>query len=243
MHRTFLVLALLVAVFTVGCGAPAAPAPPSLNLPVPVQNLTAARVGNSVHLAWTMPTKTTDRVTLKRPVTVQICRAMQDGHCADIASVVLPPGAAGAYTDELPSGLAQGAVRLLRYEIALRNHAGKAAGSSNAAYTAAGPAPAAVTGLVAQVRSDGVLLSWQPVAQPIPVFFRIDRLQLTAPAPSETPKSPLAAPRNRLPSRRCRFRRRRVTILVTPSMPPPFLANATATWSNDSSPAPSPVMR
>ena len=75
----------------------------------------------------------------------------------------------------------------------MNNHAGKSAGPSNVAYSAAGVSPPAVTGLTGQVRGDGVLLSWQPVAEPgRSVFFRIERLQLDAPAPQETPKSPLA---------------------------------------------------
>jgi hypothetical protein len=48
-------------------------------------------------------------------------------------------------------------------------------------------------GLTGQVRADGVLLSWQPAAEPQrSVSYRIERLQLDAPAPKEAPKSPLA---------------------------------------------------
>ena len=94
----------------------------------------------------------------------------------------------GTYTDALPSDLVQGPDRLLRYEVALQNHAGKSAGPSNPAYSAAGPAPPALTGLTGQMRPDGVLLSWKPVLnREESVTFRIERLQLTAPAPEETP--------------------------------------------------------
>ncbi len=93
----------------------------------------------------------------------------------------------------LPSDLTQGPDRLLRYEVALRNHAGKSAGPSNPAYSAAGAGPPPLTGLTGQVRQDGVLLSWKPVPDPGgSVFFRIERLQLTAPAPEEARRSPLA---------------------------------------------------
>lgn len=186
-------LAILLAGFTIGCGAPAAPEPPSLNLPTPVLNLSAVRIGNSVRLAWTMPTRTTDHVALQQPVTVQVCRALEKGPCVNLASLLFPPGGAGAYTDDLPADLAQDPDRLMRYEIFLRNHAGKSAGPSNAAYSAAGPNPPAVTGLTGQMRGDGVLLSWQPAAEPgRSVFFRIERLQLTVAAPQEVPRSPLA---------------------------------------------------
>ncbi len=184
-------LALWAAGILMGCGAPAAPAPPSLNLPLPVLNLSAMRIGNSVHLAWTMPSRTTDKVPLRHPVTAQVCRAIQDGPCTKIGSVPLPPGSTGAYADELPADLAQGPDRLLRYEVALLNHAGKSAGPSNAGYSAAGPSPPALTGLTWQMRADGVLLNWQPIPEPgRSVLYRIERLQLTV--PDQGPRSPLA---------------------------------------------------
>jgi hypothetical protein len=186
-------LAILTACSTSGCGAPGAPQPPSLNLPTPVLNLTAVRIGNSVHLAWTMPTHTTDHKALERLVPVLVCRALEKGACANIASLSLTTGKEGAYTDELPADLAQGPDRLLRYEVALNNHAGKSAGPSNTAYSAAGVSPPAVTGLTGQVRADGVLLSWQPVAETgQSMTFRIERLQLDVATPHEAPRSPLA---------------------------------------------------
>jgi hypothetical protein len=195
MNRKLLVfaLALWVACTTVGCGTPAAPEPPSLNLPNPVLNLSAARIGDSVRLAWTMPTRTTDHVALKHPVTVQICRAVEGGACATVATFTVAAGAAGAYTDALPSDLNHGPDRLLRYEVALRNHAGKSAGPSNPAYSAAGACPATIVGLKGQVHQGGVVLSWMPAGEPgRPVLFRIERLELTAPSTGETRRSPLA---------------------------------------------------
>ena len=192
MNRRLLVIALvlLLAETMIGCGAPAAPEPPSLNLPSPVVDLSAVRVSNSVRLAWTMPKRTTDHLALKHPVTVQICRSVESAACANIAHFTLAPGAAGAYSDVLPADLAQGADRLLRYEVGLQNHAGKSAGPSNAAYSAAGAAPPALIGLTGKIRPEGVLLSWMPAAErEKSVTFRIDRLQLTTPA--EAPRSPL----------------------------------------------------
>jgi hypothetical protein len=195
MNRKLLVsfLALVLARTMVGCGSPAAPEPPSLNLPVPVANLSATRTGNTVHLAWTMPRRTTDRVVLRHPVTAEVCRGIENASCTGLATLNLAPGAAGAYADTLPSGLAQGPDRLLRYKVFLRNHAGKSAGPSNPAYSAAGSSPAAVTAVTAQVRPDGVLLSWMPVSDPgRAVVIRIERVQLTAPAAAETHRSALA---------------------------------------------------
>ena len=185
MNRKLLVsaLALLAASTMDGCGAPGAPQPPSLHLPLPVENLSAVRIGDSVRLAWTMPTRTTDHVPLKHPVTANICRAVGTGSCVNIAKLTVPPAAAGVYTDALPPDLAQSPDRLLRYEVASLNHAGKSAGPSNAAYSAAGAAPPALTGLTWQLRPDGVLLGWTPASQQEKtVMFRIERQLLTAPA-------------------------------------------------------------
>jgi hypothetical protein len=195
MNRKLLVsfLALVLARTMAGCGSPAAPEPPSLNLPVPVANLSATRTGNTVHLTWTMPRRTTDRVVLRHPVPAEVCRGIENASCTGLATLNLAPGAAGAYADALPSDLAQGPDRLLRYQVFLRNHAGKSAGPSNPAYSAAGSSPAAVTGVTDQVRPDGVLLSWMPVSDPgRAVVIRIERVQLTAPAAAETHRSALA---------------------------------------------------
>lgn len=195
MNRKLLVfsLALVLARTMTGCGSPAAPEPPSLNLPVPVANLSATRIGNTVHLAWTMPKRTTDRVALHRPVSTALCRATENETCTEIATLNLAPGATGAYADALPSDLAQNPDRLLRYEVFLRNHAGKAAGPSNPAYSAAGRSPAAVNGVTAQMRPGGVLLGWTPISDPgRAMVIRIERVQLTLPAATETRRSPLA---------------------------------------------------
>ena len=184
MNCKFLVFApaLLAASSIIGCGAPGAPQPPSLNLPLPVANLSAVRIGDAVRLTWTVSTRTTDRVALKHPVTARVCRAVGTGSCTNIARLTLPPAAAGAYTDTLPPELTHPPDRLLRYEVALVNHAGKSAGPSNVVYSAAGAAPAALTGLTWLMRSDGVLLSWAPSSEPErTVTFHLERVLLTAP--------------------------------------------------------------
>jgi hypothetical protein len=184
MNRKFLVfaLALLAASTIPGCGAPGAPQPPSLNLPLPVVNLSAVRIGNSVRLAWTVSARTTDHVPLKHPVTANVCRAVATGPCTKIVALTLAPATAGAYTDALPPDLTRSPDRLLRYEVALANHAGKSAGPSNTAYSAAGADPAALTGLTSQMRPDGVLFGWTPSSEPERTLtFRMERLLLTAP--------------------------------------------------------------
>lgn len=190
VRPAFALLTIFAAGSVIGCGSPGAPQPPSLNLPTPVLNLSAVRIGNSVRLAWTMPTHTTDRITLQHGVAAQVCRGVEKGPCRNIAKLSLSPGKAGEYADELPADLSEGPDRLLSYEVVLINHAGKSAGPSNIAYSAAGVSPPAVNGLNGQVRGDGVLLNWQSVTEPgRSVSFRIERLQLITAAPQEAPKS------------------------------------------------------
>lgn len=193
ISSAIVLLTIFAATSVMGCGSPGAPQPPSLNLPTPVLNLSAVRIGNSVRLAWTMPTHTTDHIALQHPVTVQVCRGVEKGNCRNIAKLSLAPGKAGEYADELPADLTRGPDRLLSYEVVLSNHAGKSAGPSNVAHSAAGISPPAVNGLNGQVRADGVVLNWQPVTEPgRSVSFRIERLQLTTAAPQEAPRSLLA---------------------------------------------------
>ncbi|MGB6610620.1 MAG: hypothetical protein WBE63_12845, partial [Acidobacteriaceae bacterium] len=52
-------------VLLAGCGLASNPQPPTLWLPEPVKDLAATRVGDAVHLHWTMPKETTDKVALK----------------------------------------------------------------------------------------------------------------------------------------------------------------------------------
>ena len=76
------------------------------------------------------------------------------------ATLQLAPGASGAYTDTLPAALAAGQARVLTYFVELDNRKGRSAGLSNGAQILAGEAPAAVAGLSAEMRRDGVLLRW-----------------------------------------------------------------------------------
>ena len=59
------------------CGAPGVPIPPSLELAKPVTDLRAARKGDKVYLAWTVPSKTTDRQTVRHPGATLICRSLK----------------------------------------------------------------------------------------------------------------------------------------------------------------------
>lgn len=206
-----LVAAFTASVLLAGCGMPGAPLPPSLHLPDRVGDLSAVRTGSQVALTWSMPKRDTDKVPLKENVTVRICRNEAGAiGCSAAATVELAPEVDGAFTDTLPSRLAEGAPRVLTYFVELDNRKGRSAGLSNGAQILAGEAPAAVDGLSAEIRRDGVLLHWSPApTDTAPVAVRLVRKLISPPAPatSKPAKGPLA-PRPKAPER---------TLLVEPA--------------------------
>ena len=149
-----------------GCGTPGAPQPPSLNLPDPVTNLSAARTGNRISLTWTMPRRNTDKVPLKGNSNVSVCRREETssgvGECVAVGELELAPSLAGSFVDTLPAPLAVGRRRPLDYYVELKNRKGRSAGLSNAATVLAGEAPGPVIGLNAELRKAGVVLHWAP---------------------------------------------------------------------------------
>lgn len=208
-----LTVALAAPFALAGCGMPAAPQPPSLHLPVPVSDLSAVRTGSQVALAWTMPSKDTEKVPLKGSVTVHICRTETTAaNCSKVTAVQLAPGANGAFTDTLPQALTEGAPCVVTYFVELDNSKGRSAGLSNGALVLAGEAPAAIHGLDAEMRRNGVLLRWTPAqAEAAPVAVRFVRKRIAEPADkpaaSKTSEGPFA-PRPEPPER---------TLLVAPA--------------------------
>ena len=189
-------IALLVAASALaGCGMPGAPLPPSLNLPIPVNDLSAVRTGSQVALSWTMPTKTTDKVLLKGNITVRVCRNETSvAPCSVAAALQLAPGADATFTDTLPAPLASSQPRALTYFVELVNRKSRSAGLSNGAVVLAGEAPLAVENLTAEMSKEGVLLRWAPApAESSPVAVRLVRRLLTAPE-KKSDQSPLAQP-------------------------------------------------
>jgi hypothetical protein len=191
---------LAAALALAGCGTPAAPQPPSLNLADPVNDLAATRAGNQVTLTWEMPKKNTDKLLLKGNVAARVCRKEEPGGACAAAGgdLFFAPGAEGTFTETLPAALAAGAPRSLSYFVELRNRNGRSAGLSNAAQVLAGVAPAPVAGLVAEVRKQGVILHWTPGAGDgsSSTVIRLRRKLLTPPAakPQQGPLAPQPEP-------------------------------------------------
>jgi hypothetical protein len=178
-----------------GCGMPGAPQPPSLNLPNRVSNLTAVRNGDQVSLTWKMPVRTTDKVTLRAPVSARICRnESNSAPCDPVTTLRFAPGADVSFADALSPTLASGSPRQITYFIELVNRKGRSAGLSNGSKILAGTAPPPVDDLSAEVRRDGVLLHWSsaPTATP-PADIRLVRTLLTPHAEKAGPGQ-LSAP-------------------------------------------------
>jgi hypothetical protein len=129
-------------------------------LPEPVHDLSALRTGNTIVLSWTMTSRTTDKLLLKKDQAVSICRAVAKGPCLRVGQILALPDKPTHFDDALSPALADNGAQLLGYEVRLLNHAGRDAGPSNRAYSAAGAAPPAVEQVSAEATRQGILIRW-----------------------------------------------------------------------------------
>jgi hypothetical protein len=185
-----------------GCAAPGAPLPPSLRLPVAVDNLAAARKGSRVVLTWSPPDETTDREAIRWPTETRICRVANRYPIAECGEAVASiPGTELASTqpasrvpevafeDVLPESMLVSARSApsnaalwsnVTYAIEVLNHRGRSAGLSNQlriSLLAAEPPPSS---LRASVDDRGPRLQWEmasapPVAAGLSCVVRIYR--------------------------------------------------------------------
>ncbi len=135
------VLAPLIA-FAAGCASPGPPQPPSLNLPAVVKDLAAERAGDVVHLHWTTPETTTDRLDIKGAMTAEICRltvapATPQPACTPISRLPVQSGLTHA-TEPLPPNLTIDPPALVAYRVNIFNVHGRSAGLSPEAFVVAG---------------------------------------------------------------------------------------------------------
>lgn len=181
-----------------GCAMASNPQPPTLWLPEPVRDLAGARVGNEVHLHWTMPKNTTDKVPLKGDQAAHICwvsgMASDTGKpaalpvpstglsgCTAAADASFPPQKPAEEVAALPAGLTSGEPHAVSFFVELRNHAGKTAGPSNPVWIATGSAPSPVSGFSVTVQAGGPVLHWQTAASQPGLLLRIHRTLVTQP--------------------------------------------------------------
>jgi hypothetical protein len=150
--------------FVAGCASPGPPRPPSLNLPEVVKDLSAERVGDVVHLHWTTPEMTTDRIDVKGAMTAEICRVTMSAPasqtaCTPITRLTVQSGPTQG-AEALPQVLTVDPPALLAYRVQLFNVHGRSAGLSPEAFAAAGAAPPAVEQLRATPTREGAMLEW-----------------------------------------------------------------------------------
>lgn len=169
-----------------GCASPGPPRPPSLQLPEKPAQLSAERVGDVVHIAWTTPFKTTDHERIRGPVTAVICRALPPSrNCIPVSTLRVAPGP-GVAADTLPAALTSGPTRSLQYQVELFNAHGRSAGPSNPLLTAAGSAPDPMGTIRLTPRRGEILVRWQPEPRFVPV--QLERTLLTPPPAFGTPR-------------------------------------------------------
>ena len=195
----------LLMLFCGACGTPGAPQPPSLNLAVPVDDLTASRRGNKVDLEWTLPRKNTDHTNIKHNPVTQICRREGTTLMAkcDVVAEVQPPTPKPQqkekgqpppgevrihYADTLSQQLElSNPAGFVMYAVEEVNARGRSAGLSNQVAIPLVPVIPAPDKITAEVRADGVTVSWSGPAPPQPPAgvtyrYRIMRRPLGAPA-------------------------------------------------------------
>jgi len=162
------------------------------------------RKGNKVYLTWTPPTQTTDRQTIRHFGPTRICRDLTSAtapevkkdECGNVVGAVPPPqilaGAAShkpkaasatkpieKYTDEISKDEVD-VLGAFTYAVEVANDRGHSAGLSNRVQLPTAPTLPPPEGFAAQIRADGILLSWTPLPQRVApqelrYFYRIYR--------------------------------------------------------------------
>jgi hypothetical protein len=163
-----------------GCASPGVPQPPSLRLPVAVDNLSAVRKGDRVVLYWSPPTVTTDHQAIRRPTTTLVCRVLNQfpiNACGEVVKQIKSSELASAmpagrrpvvsFEDVLPPALI-GFQNQATYAIEVANQRGQSAGLSNQVRVWLAPTAPPPTQFRATLDAQGPLLEWNAAASPAP---------------------------------------------------------------------------
>jgi hypothetical protein len=173
-----------------GCASPGVPQPPSLRLPVAVDNLSAIRKGDRVVLTWSPPTVTTDHQVARWPTTTLICRVLNQfpiNVCAEVVKQIKSSELASAmpaarrpvvsFEDVLPPALT-GFQNQATYAIEVVNQRGHSAGLSNQVRIPLAPVAPPPTRFRATLDAQGPLLEWNAASSPAPSSGVSHRLRI-----------------------------------------------------------------
>jgi hypothetical protein len=172
--RTEFLLAILCLCMC-ACASLGPPLPPSLELPKPPADLHAARKGNKVTLTWTVPSRTTDRRSVRYLGNTEICRGLDPAlkQCGKPMGEAAPPVGfkaqqtsgkkpAASFVDILPETLEQEhPTGFATYAIEVLNTAGRGAELSNQVHVPLVPTLAPFPDFTAKVTPQGVVISWK----------------------------------------------------------------------------------
>jgi len=179
--KTSIALAVccFVLALAAGCAAPGAPQPPSLRLPMTVDNLSVVRKGSRVVLSWSSPTETTDHQAMRWPTVTRICRVLNQfptNVCGEVVKEIktselvseLPAARKPvvSFEDVLPPSLIA-TQNQATYAVEVVNQRGHSAGLSNQVRVPLVLTPPAPTNFRAKLDAQGPLLEWNAEAEPV----------------------------------------------------------------------------
>ena len=171
-----LLLAVGALAWLCGCASIGPPEAPSLELPKPPSDLRAARKGDRVTLTWSVPSRTTDRQSVRYLGRTKICRSASAAlkQCETPVGEVAPPAGfeqarrasanklPASFTDTLTSAIErEHASEFASYAVEVLNTAGRGAGISNQVRVALVPTIRPFTDFAAKPIDQGVMISWE----------------------------------------------------------------------------------
>ena len=180
MKKNSILLSVCSCVLAVagGCAALGPPQPPSLRLPMTVDNLTVMRKGSRVILSWSAPEETTDHQPMRWPTVTRICRVLnqfptnacgvpvREVNASELVSTL--PAARKpivSFEDVLPPALIS-EQNQATYAVEVVNQRGHSAGLSNQVRVPLLPTPPPPMEFRALIDAQGPLLQWNAAPSP-----------------------------------------------------------------------------
>ena len=173
--RSLTVAALIFASLWVGCGVPGPPLPPLLEIPEPVQDLSAAQVGSRIHLVWSPPRLTTEGTRVQRLERLEVHAVFLEGGTSlesfpEQARLVATLQAASPQPEQMVYELPLGEDRIGRtafFAVKARNDKGRDGGFSNIASIQIVDLPGPPAQLEATLAEEAVRLRWRAAARSV----------------------------------------------------------------------------